>query len=277
MKTVSKILFSLFCLLAFIALGSVVVPAHAFDLSTYVHSLSSDSLLYGGSSFAFAVAAKNNHRAVFNAMKQKYPSAIITDSYLRMEASIQGTFNQIQFSVLQNQPPINNTERRLAITDRFCVTQMGLFLMKAGTSTTATQAQIAGAGLRTWPNPQVFTGAAEAVALQNIYNGFMQVKIDSTTYFDSLDLMRFYRVPVSQQGVAYIAAGPALNQIQRDGWDILNYGYCPIDPTFEMSGRGKNDLSLQLPVSVDLSGTSTQNFAVLITRGFLMQNAAKNS
>lgn len=277
MKT-HKILGWLFvCLLVAVG-GSAVACSGVLDQFAFSHLAT--ALGHAGSvglANIAGVAVKTNHRAVFNQMKRDHPGAIITDSYIRCEASLQGSITQVRFNTLTNEGSMNVTERRLSITDKFCVTQLGVFLMKAGTTATATQAQIAGGYLRTWENPQVFTGANEAVALHNLYNGYLQVRIDSTVYFDALDMHRFYRVPTSQKGFASTLTPGAAQLIQQDGWDILNYGFCPVDPTFTMSGRGKNDITINLPTSVDTSGTSSQNFAVLIARGFLMQNAAKNS
>lgn len=223
------------------------------------------------------VPAKNQKAALYNSLKNEYPAAagcIITDSYLRLEANVQGSFTNIQFNMLVNQGGQNVTEKRLAITDKFCALDVAAFIMKAGTSTSATQAEISQAALRTYPNNQVFTGAGEAAAFQALYNSYLQMKVDSVVYVDSLDLMRFYRVPTSQKGVA-VSTVATTGVIQNDGFDNLNYAFSPMLPTVTFGGKSKNEVSIQLPTSTTLSGTSSTNLVVCYFRGFLIQNGAR--
>lgn len=220
--------------------------------------------------------ATNRQRAIYNDLRDRVyrgqNDVIITDSYLRFE-TVLGTSTSLSFNTLVNQGAQTVTEHRLNMPDRFCVTDMGFFIRKVAAAT-PTDAQIASAQLDTFPNPLTYTGAGEAAALNALYNSYVTVRIDSVVYYDSLDLLRFYRVPTSQQNVSYVVASPAGNSIQADGWDTMNYGFAPIDPTFSLDGKAKNDISVTLPTSIAMAGTSSVNYAVLIVRGFLLQNAS---
>lgn len=223
------------------------------------------------------VKATNAPRALYDAVKRKYsgyPNTIVTDAYMRCEVSIQGTVNAVQFNTLINQGSQNNTEVRLNMTDRFCVASMGLFLMKAGTTTTATQAQIGSARLQTYPNRAVFSAANEADNLQQIYNGQLQVKINSVVFYQNWDVMRHYRVPTSQQGVA-VSTVATDGIIPVSGYDSVAYPFSSVVPSFELDGKGKNEINLVLPNSTNLGGTNSQNFVVLILRGLLIQNGSE--
>lgn len=204
---------------------------------------------------------------VYNKIKR--PDTITTQGYLRLEKSLQGTFNTIQFDVLTNQGTIGVTEQRLGLTDTFTITSLAVFLYKAGASTAATAAEKAAAKLRSWNNPLVFTGVGEAANLQAIYNGYLSIKVNSTVFVQSLDMMNFYRVGQAQQGV-----GPAVIT-QADEWSDIQNGFKHIVPTITLNGAAKNDIIINLPTSTTTSGTTSENVAVLYARGFLSQNASK--
>lgn len=200
--------------------------------------------------------------------------AVATQSYLRLEASIQGTQGSVAFTVASNAGVAPNvTERRLDLSDMFTVTHWGLFLMKAGTTTTATQAQISQAQLYTTPNPLVFTGAGEAAALECITsNSNLTVTIDRNQIVPAFDTLRFRRAGLAQKLVGTTTGGtPA----QFDSWDGPNYGFAEVDPQFTISGSGNNNITLNLATSTATSGTSSQNFVVLIMRGVLWQNSSR--
>lgn len=219
------------------------------------------------------INASNTERAIYNKIaaqaKRKYPNAKPMKSYLRLEKSLQGTFTSISFDVLTNQGTPNVTERRLQITDRFVITHMALLLVKAGTTTAATDAEKAGAKLRANNNALVFTTAGEAAALQAIYNGFTEIKVDQTVYAPYIDNQLFYRVETSQKGV-----GPAVI-ITDDEWNDVNYGFAEIVPTITLSGASNNQITVNLPTSVTTSGTASQNFLVCYMRGLLVPNTSK--
>lgn len=209
----------------------------------------------------------NNDRSVYEHIKKA--GVIVTQSYLRLEQSIQGTQTSTKFGVLVNEGTPSVTEVRLGITDNFVVTNVGMFLMKAGAAVAATNLEKAQSTLRTWPNPLIFTGAAEAINLMGVYNGRYNIKINSTTYVENMDMYRYYNAPQSQKGV-----GPAVI-IQEDQVDGRDTGYEKIIPTIKLGGAAKNDILVTYPTSMSMIGTLSENILVCILRGFLLQNDSK--
>lgn len=206
---------------------------------------------------------------------------IATQGYLRLAANVQtgAALNSITWNVLSNQGTVRATEVRLDITDMFTVTHWGVYLAKAGTTTTATDAELAQTHLFTNPNRLTFSGASEEANLMNIYNGFMSVTVDRNKIIDKYDAMRYYRVGVAQKGVlqAYNATAPAGTSLSfiDDQWDNVSYGMANCDPNVTLNGVGDNNITLTLPTAANLSGTSSTNFVFLVMRGIRWQNASK--
>jgi len=206
---------------------------------------------------------------------------IATQGYLRLAANVQtgAALNSITWNVLSNQGTVRATEVRLDITDMFTVTHWGVYLTKAGASTTATDAELAQSKLFTNPNSLTFSGSGEAGNLMNIYNGFMSVTVDRNKIIDKYDAMRYYRVGTAQKGVlqAYNATAPAGTSLSfiDDQWDNVSYGMANCDPNVTLNGVGDNNISLTLPTAANLSGTSSTNFVFLVMRGIRWQNASK--
>lgn len=200
---------------------------------------------------------------VYNRVKR--PGVITTQSYLRFEKSIQGTFNSISFDVLVNQGAAGTTERRLQLTDTFTITQLALFIYTAGTNVAITNSDKAKATLFSWPNPNVFTQTV-ADSLMNVYNGFLQLRVNTEVLIDSLDIMQFYRVHTTQNGAVTNA---------QDEWPAINNGFKKIVPTITLNGAAKNEINLFFPESINLAGSASTNVVVCYARGFLNQNAAQ--
>ncbi len=200
------------------------------------------------------------------------PGVVATQGYLRLAYNLQATaLNAITFNVLANQGTTRATERRLDITDMFTVTHWGLYICKAGASVTATDAEVAAAKLYTNPNAGVFVGSGESANLMNIYNGYMSVTVDRERIIDSYDAYRFYRAGVAQNTVLSAVA----SAYNADEWQGPNYGMAEVSPEITLNGVGDNNITLQLPSSVNLSGTTTTNFVFLVARGIRWQNASK--
>lgn len=210
-------------------------------------------------------------RAIYDRVKALQPSIfgksrLTVPGRLRSEVSIQGTLNSVSFQILENQGQQNVTERRLKITDNFVITDYGFYLMKAGTTVAATQPEIAVAQLNTFANALVFTAANEADNLHSIYNGKYKIAVNQDIFIDDDLMYKFYRVPTAQFG-----AGTVANP--NNGWDNMNYGLCPMEPTIGFSGIGKNEVTVNFPSPLDMSGTSSQNFLVFIANGYNIVNA----
>lgn len=197
------------------------------------------------------------------------PDVIVTAGYLRFEQSLQNTLTGVQFNILENQGTVNVTEKRLSLPDAFHITKIFIGIMKAGTTTAATQAQIAAATVRTFPNITIFSNATENAALESLYNGNYTIKVGTTTFVDRDSMRKFRRAGTSQQG-----QGPA-QTILMDEFNAPDFGFYSMTPTVRLSGADTNVISVNLPISANTAGTSSQNFIVCEVRGFYVQNGAK--
>ena len=201
-------------------------------------------------------------RSIFNGLK-KHPGVLTTQSYLRLESNL-GTQSTVNFNVLNNQGAQTVTEKRLSITDSFIVTGLSIFTYKKNGSNGAKSQ------LDTFPNPLVYTGAGDAATMQELYNGFLSIRVNSVVYIDSLDCYRFYRVGVAQKNVETTTTPSGYQQSEYSGGD---YGFYSLTPSIELSGATKNEIQLTLPENITM--TNTDVFAVCYLRGFLRQNNAQ--
>jgi hypothetical protein len=219
-------------------------------------------------------------RDYVQSLRGQYPGSIITQSYLRSEVQLATTAtSQFSFNILANQGTPASTERRLQITDRFAVTAVSVMLLNAAaTSSVIAPADRAQAKLFTWNSPAKFT-AANSLTLESVYNGFLRMIIDGTTYIDSLDARRFYRVPVTQQGTI-VSTGTATASTfptqQADGYDGTHYPFAQMTPAIVLNGAGRNEITLNTPEATAVSPSATSaNVLVLYVRGWLIQNASQ--
>jgi hypothetical protein len=211
----------------------------------------------------------NNARSVYESIKTKYPNKTISQSYLRLDKNIQAvTGNGWTWDIIQGQGTPNTSERRLAQPDVFVATAVTMFIMKAGTSTSASNDDIAKAVPNTYVNSIRYSGVGEADNLQNLYNGALQFKINNNVVFPAIDTRRFYRVPTTQKGV-----GPAVIA-NADGYDATFYSYFGLTPNMEISGANTNEFSISLPASLALAGTTSTNYAILYFAGWLVQGGS---
>ena len=197
---------------------------------------------------------------VYNRVKR--PGVITTQSYLRFEKSLQGTFNSLTFDVLVNQGSASATERRLQLTDTFTIVDLSVMLYNAAEDTNTGKAL---ARLYTWDNPAAFSQTVTN-SLLNFYNGYLQLRVNTEVLVDSLDIMQFYRVHTTQTG------SPSAS---IDEWPAINNGFKKIVPTITLNGAAKNDISLFFPQSINMAASDGFNYAVCYCRGFLNQNAAQ--
>lgn len=216
-------------------------------------------------------AVGNRDQNVFNKKAALYSqfNVITSKSFLRLEANLAGSTQEINFTVLDTQGSTKNaTERRLKINDTFTVMSVGFYIgISPGGYDSA--AKLAKMVLHTFPNKYVVT-SAEAALLQAMYNGYIQMQIDSTTFWDSIPMYEFYRVATSQEGVGATAA---FNTIARSEWDSQMYGVNAQVPTIELNGGSNFQLSIKLPAATDLSVATNGATAVLYFQGFLHAGA----
>mgnify|MGYP001259054650 CR=1 FL=1 len=223
-------------------------------------------------------------QAILNEKIAMYSRAgiVTSTSYLRAEILLSSAVNNLNFNFLaaqQSNQAQNNivTNRLLGQNDTFTALGMAFYIKKtvkaAGATTVPTDAQQAGAVLRTYANPLVFTGA-ESLALEAFYNGFISVKIDTTDFIPSLPAMSFRRVATSQQLVG--SSATSNSPIQNDEFNQAFYGRVDVKPSFEFSGSSQIQIVNNLPTSVD--GTAVvntgSNYAVMVLLGYLHSGAA---
>lgn len=221
-------------------------------------------------------SSANQSRAVLNQLQREYPGKVITDSYLLLMKTLQQTTTTITWDVLTNQSTPTCIEQRLNLSDKFVVRDwMYATMMTASAGATSTPAEISEGVPWTYPNAQATPfgfGPNFAPLIGVIYNGWIDVTINSLVYYRKFPVRNFYRVPTSQSGVA-VSSIAVQGVLTADGWDSLNYGYSPVMPTFTLDGLGSNQIVMTLPNATATSAdTNFNNWACMYMRGFLIQN-----
>ena len=222
-----------------------------------------------------AAKAFSRKQAIFNEKASLYAKqgVITTPGYLRLEITAPGTaVSTINWNTLATSGIVLNTERRLKLADTFTICDYSFYLGKTETPGESLSAEAAQARetLHTFPNPQIFGTSADE--LEAIYNGYISLRVDTTTFLDSIPVKQFYRVGTSQQGVGSSATDN--NPVQRDEWGLSMYGKNELLPTIELNGQSNIEWALTLPTATQLTAETGGVNLVLILTGFLNQGAA---
>lgn len=198
-----------------------------------------------------------------------------TPGYLRMEASLNTTTGNIAFQVKENQGNPNVTERRLKLADRFIALQWGLFLGRVTMAGAApTQTEFSKQIKYTYPESKVFTAAGEAANLQNVYNGYISLRIGGNIIIDSFPNYKFYRVPDSQKGMQYATTAAGVTQ-QDGGWPNPDWGFLSLTPSINLSGSQTIELNCNMPQSINMAAAAgSYNNLIFELYGFLLQDGA---
>jgi hypothetical protein len=223
------------------------------------------------------VAAKafSRKQAVFNEKAQQYArqGVITTPGYLRLETgqvpnAAASVFN---FNTLDTSGTKTVTERRLKLADTFTITDISFYIGANSFTTAVGNDDYAKQRLFTYPNPNYAGFLAKDDDLEAIYNGYLSLRVDTTTFLDSVPMRQFYRVGTSQA----VAAATNQNGIGRDEWPLSMYGRTDLLPTIELNGQSNIEWSLNLPNAQNISGASGYfTNMILILTGFLNQGAA---
>ncbi len=219
-------------------------------------------------------------QAVFNEKASQYAGqgVITTPGYLRLEQSLATgatSLSQINFNTLDTSGVKLSTERRLKLADTFTITDISFYL-GTGLATSVgapTGAEAAVMKLNTFPNSGVTAiGATNAGILESIYNGFMSLRVDTTTFLDSIPMRQFYRVGDVQSGIITATGGVTTNQ---SSWPLSMFGRTELLPTIELNGQSNIEFGITLPSPVSYTPVAA-NFvtAVIVLNGFLNQGAA---
>lgn len=229
------------------------------------------------------VAAKafSRKQAVFNEKAAQYAGqgVITTPGYLRLETLLATTgsatsLSQISFNTLDTSGTKQPTERRLKLSDSFTVTGISFYLGGLDSATVAapTAVEQAKEELHTFPNRQVACIGAMSDELEALYNGFLSLRVDTTTFLDSVPMRQFYRVGDTQQATILATGGTSTN---KSGWYSAMFGRTELLPTIELNGQANIEWSITLPTSVPYTQPAlTFTNAVLVLDGFLNQGAA---
>jgi hypothetical protein len=221
-----------------------------------------------------AAQAFSRKQAVFNEKASQYASqgVITTPGFLRLETTAPvSAVSTFKFQTLETSGVQTSTEKRLKLADTFTITDISFYIARAAaTAQVSSPDNYAQQTLHTFPNPLTALFGTGATALEAIYNGYLQLRIDTTTFIDSIPMKQFYRVGTSQQG-----AGPAV-VIPRDEWPLSMYGRTDLLPTIELNGQSNIEWSINLPTATNCGAVAaTYNVnLVLILQGFLNQGAA---
>lgn len=223
-----------------------------------------------------AAKAFSRKQAVFNEKAAQYArqGVITTPGFLRLESLCPLTaVSSINFSTLDTSGTKTSTERRLKLSDTFTITELSFYLGAGdATANAPTATQYARQTLHTFPNNLVPAFVGSADELEVLYNSFLTLRVDTTTFLDSVPLRQFYRVGTSQQGVLGATGGVA---VQRDEWNNTMYGRTELLPTLELNGQSNIEWSITLPDSTILSAVNGKFVnCVLFMTGFLNQGGA---
>lgn len=217
-----------------------------------------------------------NTSFVLSELKRKNaPGTVITQSFLRSDV-ILGTSGPVNFAFLQNQSIVSAKEVRLQPSDAFCVTSMALKIYKSADTTGLTNNGVAITVDYSYPNPAIFTGANEAVNLENLFNGYLSLVVNKSVIYSAFPAYKFRRVNTTQLGVTSAAiAGPVQYKIPTEEQAGVNNGLVSLEPTINLMGSWNLQFTLNCPGNLNLAGTSSTNVCSLILDGFLLQNAAE--
>lgn len=228
-----------------------------------------------------AAKAFSRKQAVFNEKAQQYAGqgVITTPGYLRLETLLAtvGTatsLSQITFNTLDTSGTKQPTERRLKLSDTFTITGISFYLGGGASATVAapTAVEQSKEELHTFPNTQVACIGAMSDELEALYNGYLSLRVDTTTFLDSVPMRQFYRVGDVQQGTITATGG---NTGNKSSWISAMFGRNELLPTLELNGQANIEWGITLPASIPYTQPPTTfTNAVLILDGFLNQGAA---
>ena len=225
--------------------------------------------------------AFNRTKSLINLLEKKGERA--SEGTLRLETLL-GTSGSYTFQVNENQNKLIS-EIRLRSGDAFLPTKVGMFLKKVTcTANAPTDAQLSIGILNTFPNPLIFTNntQAEANNLEALYNSRIQINVNSVNLTEFMDTLRFRRVGQAQQ-LQQTTVTATVGVYGRSEWLGVDYGFCPYEQDIAFNGQANNQVQVILPTAVDCSSagggsavTTQNNYLVVIFKGILVQNGAKN-
>lgn len=194
-----------------------------------------------------------------NATNNPLARAKLTQSYLRSEVPLTTGTSQYNIPILTNQNPYGSTtqtEKRLALQDTFFIGSLGVFL--------AVKASASDLSYQIYPYPSLYAGftAAEQLAMNAFYNGWISLTVGQNVLITQWDLWRHYNTNQTQGGA------PATAPL--DQFCGASDGFYPVEPNVTHIGSTNIQMTLTLPAGITSLPANT--FAVFIHRGVNAQN-----
>jgi len=209
-----------------------------------------------------------NALSLANNLGYNVEQARCTQSFIRSEAAMSATQTTYQMPLIVNQQQTGGASRvlnnLLSMQDIFVVAN--LFVGWTVASATASNGKV-----YSYPSPVPATTAAIATALQTLYNGRLNILNNNVNIVPSWDLNRHLFVPRTQENTNFNAAAVAPSQLTIDQLNMLEDGFCPVEPNWVINGGGNMVATINLPGAI--STIPTNGAIVMIARGILIQNA----
>jgi hypothetical protein len=190
-------------------------------------------------------------------------SAVLSQSYLRLEVALNTTATQFRFPLVVNDNFSTqfNTQVSLNLQDVFVVSRMRLTFAKPSSSTAANFP------LNTYPDASIFSTANTAASLYNWYNGYLQVTVNNRVIMPKWRLSSHITVPTQQPSIAYYAANPSSFIAEQSG---DNSGWVVVEPNLLLSGGKQTDFTVTIPSS--MTAVESNSRAIFELDGLLAQN-----
>lgn len=209
-----------------------------------------------------------NALSLANSLGYNVEQARCTQSFIRSEAAMSATQTTYQMPLIVNQQQTGGASRvlnnLLSMQDIFVVAN--LFVGWTVASATDSNGK-----LYSYPSPVAATSAAIATALQTLYNGRLNILNNNVNVVPSWDLNRHFFVPRTQQNTNFNAAPTAPAEYTIDQLNLLEDGFCPVEPNWVINGGGNMVATINLPGAI--SSIPTNGAIVMIARGILIQNS----
>jgi len=259
----SRIFLSLFSL-ALVACALFVEPIHAF-----LGNFGSDAIVAAGA-MPILTSQTGRLRGIYDQLLKQFQglsSQLITMSYLRSELLVSNTNPIYKFNLLSENASPRATENRLDKNDVFIATHLGFYLVQNPITAVTGVEQLSGIS-QTYNNPTALNGSGSVPDLAAFWNGFWQMKVGSTVFFDAFPNQLTWMAPDTQQSNATTRSSRSF----ADGAAI-------IEPLPVFSGSGSNDVTLTIPIWAGFTGAASDQavskiYAVFNPFGFLIKNGA---
>lgn len=208
----------------------------------------------------------------------------ITRSTLIFQKALTAGQTNVTFGVLTTDAPVLSTEVRLNLNDEFVITE--LFIGMYGTIGSAT-GPATGLSNKYWTYSPIQLLATNTTIMPFWDSGQLNLQVDNINYIKAWDTNQHLMIPRQQDTPlqAITTSGSANSAFiaeQKGNKD----GFVQMTPTITLSGAKTNLLTLTWPNGITPISNASMvvdsgtvyfsiNYAAIICRGFLAQNAAK--